>query len=785
MLRHNLLIIYRSFRRFRSVFLINLAGLSAGLSCVLLIWLWVSDELNMDKFHTKDQQLFQVMEHQQHSGNIRVTDSTPWLLAETLKEEMPEVEYAVTATPTYWFSGFTLSVHDKVTEARGQYVGQDYFNVFSYPLIHGNASQVLADKKSIVISEDVAMKLFSTTDNVVGKVVELQHEETYIISGVFKNVPASSSVQFDFALSYKVLTDKQPQITNWGNSGPMTYVVLKEGTDLSQFSKKIAGVIGTKTDARHRSLFVRKYSDAYLYDRYENGVQAGGRIAYVTQFSIIALFILVIACINFMNLSTAKASRRIKEVGIKKAVGASRKTLIAQYLGESILMAFLSLALAILFVDLFLPQFNSITGKRLALHFDSTFMLTVSGIVLFTGLLSGSYPALYLSGFNPATVLKGKLNTSLGELWARKGLVVFQFAISMILIASVWIVYQQIRFVQNKNLGYDKENMVYFEMKGRIKQNPETFLTEVKKLPGVVNASTIAQSMVGGGNTTNIDWEGKDPERIIPFAIRPVNYDVLEMLDVKLKEGRYFSRAFGADSTSIIFNEAAIRAMGLSDPLGKVVTLGPYKFNIVGVVRDFHFESLHTNVSPMFFVMRPEFTDKAIIRIEKGRTSETLASLQKFCLQYNPGFPFDFRFLDQDYQAQYQAEQRVATLSGYFAGLAVLISCLGLFGLAAFSAERRLKEIGIRKVLGASEMGIVYLLSSDFTRIVFIAIVIALPVSYFIASSWLAGFAYKITLAWWYFAGTGVVALLIAWLTVGMQAIKAAGVNPVSCLRDE
>jgi ABC-type antimicrobial peptide transport system permease subunit len=487
-----------------------------------------------------------------------------------------------------------------------------------------------------------------------------------------------------------------------------------------------------------------------------------------------------------MNLSTAKASRRIKEVGIKKAIGAGRPALIFQYLGESMLMTFISVALAVLMVDIFLPQFNEITFKNLSLSFDSGFILSLLTISLVTGLISGSYPALYLSGFNPSTVLKGKLNTSLGEMWARKGLVVFQFTLSIILIVSVLVIYRQIKFVQEKNLGYNKDNIVYFPIEGKVKTTLETFINELEKVPGVLKASSIGMSMVGGGNTTDVDWEGKDPDVRMPFAVRPVNYDIIEMLDLKIVDGRSFSRTFSGDSAKVILNEAAAKAMALENPVGKTISLGAgFNLEIIGVVNDFHFESLRSDVSPMFFVLAPQFAEKVMLKIEGGTAVNTINNIQSFYKEYNPGFSFDYRFLDEDYQAQYGAEIRVSILSRYFAGIAILISCLGLFGLAAFTAERRRKEIGIRKVLGSSEFSIVYLLSGDFTKLVLIAILIAVPFSYLMVKDWLAGFAYKIPLEWWYFVGSGFMALFIAWLTVGTQAVKAARINPTKCLRDE
>jgi hypothetical protein len=489
-----------------------------------------------------------------------------------------------------------------------------------------------------------------------------------------------------------------------------------------------------------------------------------------------------------MNLSTAKASRRLKEVGIKKTLGADQKALMFQYLGESMLMTFLSLAIAILLVVLFLPQFNQITGKQLALSFDINLILSVLGITLFTGLIAGSYPALYLSGFNPTTVLKGKLNTSVGELWARKGLVVFQFTLSIILIVGVLVVYKQIEFVQTKNLGYDKDNVIYFKIEGKVEENLETFLSEVRNIPGIVNASSIGQNIVGGINTITTDylhWEGKKIDGKTVFEIRAVNYGMIEMLGIEMTMGRTFSRDFSTEESKIILNEAAIEAMGLEDPIGKVITSRGNNFEIIGVTKNFHLQSLHREVTPLYFVIGPQWTDNILAKIEAGRERETIEQLQQFYQEYNPGFPFAYQFLDEAYQAQYVAEQRVSILSRYFAGFAILISCLGLFGLVAFTAERRLKEIGIRKILGSSEFGIVRLLSTDFTKMVSVAILIALPIGYYIAKNWLDNFAYRIDLKWWFFVGAGLLALLITWFTVALQTVKAARINPTECLKDE
>ncbi|MGB4971641.1 MAG: ABC transporter permease [Cyclobacteriaceae bacterium] len=783
MVRHNLLVSLRNFTRYKTTFVINLIGLSTSLACAMLIYLWASNELSIDSFHEKDSRLYQVMELRQNPDNITTQKSTPWLLAEALEEEMPEVEYAAVATPPDWYDPFTLTVGDKNINGTGTYVGKNYFNIFSYPLVEGNNDKLLTDKNSIVISEELAKRLFNTS-NVLGKEIEFQHESTYLISGVFANIPSNSSAQFDFALSIEVLKDKIPQAFDWKNSGPNTYLTLINGTKSGEFENKIKDYIKTKTDQTHRSLFLATYSKNYLYGRYENGVQAGGRIEYVQLFTLIAIFILAIACINFMNLATARASRRTKEIGVKKTLGANRLSLVFQYLFESVAISLIALVVALFITYFFLPQFNVITQKHLTLQLNWQLLLPFVGITLLTGLLAGSYPALYLSGFKPAAVLKGKLHTSFSELWIRKGLVVFQFSMSIIFIVSVWVTYKQIEFVQSKNIGYDKENVIYFQIEGETRKSLATFVDELKRIPGIVDVSSLGQSMVGGGNTANISWEGKDPDMVSNFAYRPVNYGAIEMLDLKLKEGRTFSREHN-DSLKVIFNEAGIANMGLDNPIGKVIKFGPFDCEIIGIVNDFNFESLHTAIAPLFFILVPPITEKVIVKLETGKEKQTLAALQTFYQEYNPGFTFDFTFLDQDYQAQYESEQRIGSLSKYFAGLAVLISCLGLFGLAAFTAERRQKEIGIRKVMGSSELSIIYLLSTDFTKIVLIAIFIALPVSYYLVTNWLNAFEFRIPLQVWLFIGSGLLALAIAWLTVGLHAFRAARISPSKCLKEE
>ncbi len=786
MFRHHLLLIYRNSKRFKSTFLINLIGLSSGLACVLLIYLWVSDELYIDRFHQKDDRLFQIMINRHNSDGIITQEHGPGLLASALAEEIPEVEYATAYTHSFLKEKSTLSVGATHIKAVGDFVSKDFFNMFSYSLIHGNKDQVLLDKSSIVVSQELAIKLFSTTENIIGKTIMWDRGKLFNISGVFENVPHHASYKFDFVLLYDAFVDDNKWILSWNNNAPGTYVVLKEGTKIDQLNAKIENFVKGKDEKSNVTLFARSYSDAHLFNTYENGVLAGGRIEYVKLFSVIAVFILLIACVNFMNLSTAKASRRIKELGIKKAIGVSRESLVLQFLGESILMSFLSLFLAVVIVVLFLPQFNEVTDKELVLNFDTDLIISILTITLFTGLISGSYPSLYLSGFKPAIVLKGKLNRSLGELWTRKGLVIFQFVLSVTLITSVLVVYKQIEFIQTKNLGYNKDNVISFEKEGWAQTNLEDFLSKIKTLPGVINAASMMDEFVDGKTSTyDVEWENKSPNDVIDFQYRVVSFDLIETLMIEMAEGRTFGRQFDSGDSTVIFNETAIKIMGLTEPIGKVVKLWGRERQIVGVMKDFQFASLYEEVKPLYFVVDRGATDKVMVRIQAGTEAETLKQLYAFYREYNPGFSFDFKFVDEDYQALYQSEKRVGVLSRYFAILAVLISCLGLFGLAAFTAERRRKEIGVRRVLGASELGIAYLLSNDFSRMVVISIAIALPISYLLIKHWLDNFAYKIELQWWYFVSASLITLFIACFTVGWQTFKASKISPTQCLRDD
>jgi ABC-type antimicrobial peptide transport system permease subunit len=795
MFRHNFQILFRTYKRYRSSFIINLIGLSTGLACALLIYLWISDELGFDKFHHYDSRLYQVMVNERQGDRINTSEGTNGLFGEIVKKDLPEVEYAVTTTPPNWFRKFNVTYRNSTVGAIGNFVGKDYFNVFSYELLQGNKNRVLTDRNSIVISRNLAMKLFNAAEDVVGKTMEWKWAsitKQVTITGVFNNFPSNSTYQFDFVLSldsWKDIIAPGDNSSSGPTTGPFsTFLVLRDNTDIGRFNDKLTNLSDAKLYKTSATLFLRKYSDGYLYGKYDNGIPAGGRIEYVRLFSIIACFILLIACINFMNLSTAKVAGRMKEVGLKKALGADRRALIFQFLGESILMSLLSFVVALVLVGVILPKFNAITGKHFTLSLVASHGLPMVCIALVTGFIAGCYPAFYLSGFKPASTLKGMFSMSSGikELWVRKGLVVLQFTLSLVFIVAVIVVYNQIKLVQNKSLGYDKENVIYFEMEGRVSTNLETFLSELGRVPGVVRTSSIMNSIVLPTFTPlpGVDWDGKNLSGKMRFYQMPVNYDLIETLGIKMAAGRAFSRQFAADSGGVVLNEAAIKMMGISNPIGKVIKVYGQEKRIIGVTRDFHFNSLHEAIRPFIFRLEPASTLLVMTRLAGGKERETIRRIRGFYKAFNPGFSFDYQFLDYDYQTQYASEKLVATLSWYFAGLAILLSCLGLFGLAAFTAERRAKEIGMRKILGASGYNIIYLLSADFAKIVLLSVVIGLPLSYSMTRTWLNNYAYRIDLSPLYFIGAALMCLVTASLSIGAQVIKSSLIDPVKALKE-
>lgn len=798
MLRHHLLLSYRQYRRSPNTFLINVIGLASGLACAIFIFLWIQDEYQVDRFHTKDRQLYQVMQNYPVAGGFITTEYQPGPLAQALREEFPEVKNAITVCPPLGSAGNkgVVSSAEKQVKASELYVDPAFFQVFSFPLAVGDPEWVLKNKEAAVISKKLANQLFSSSEEAVGQTIEWFREDVTIpftITGVFEEIPAQSSLQFDLLLSYPNLAENSEHLRTWANSDPYTYALLKPGVDIEALNEKISAYLQEKVSASVAdpnykftgTAFVQPFSDRYLFNRYENGRPAGGRIGYVKLFAIIAFFLLLIACINFMNLSTAKAIHRAKEIGVKKVIGAQRSSLISQYLTEALLITLLAAIGAIVLVYALLPQFNSITGKEIVFRPTLTVVMCLISIVAFTGLLAGSYPALYLSKFQPAKIFKGKLTRGLSEYWMRKGLVVFQFTISLVLIIAVMLVYQQIEFIQNKNLGYNNERILTLKQDGKLGSQFPAFKTTLEALPGVQAVTSFRHDLTGNfGSTSGVQWEGQAEGQRIEFGNLEVDYGLLELMEIQLVDGRTFSPDFATEQNKIIFNEAAVKAMGLKDPIGQKIMLWGGPREIIGVTKNFHFESLYEEVKPCMIRFSPN-NENILVKLQPGSPKEAIIAIEETYHKFNEGLAFEYRFLDDDYQRLYASEQRISRLSRYFAALAIIISCLGLFGLAAFTAERRAKEISIRKILGASAASIVQLLSKDFTLTVLLALLIGIPISYLLSEYWLQSFAYHIDIQPWYFLGAGLLLLFIAWSTVGIQTIKAARSNLIQALKDE
>lgn len=791
MFRHYLKSAWRQLFKEGHFTLFNLAGLSTGLACSLLIYLWAYDELHFDHFHAQDGQLYQVMEHRPYEGAIRTSGETAPLLGEALVRTMPEIHYAVPVTPPSWFGQMTLSAGKTPMNAPAIFAGKDYFRIFSYPLLQGQAQQVLADKQSVVISSRLAALLFPHEPDVLGKTIRWQiaTEARYAtVSGVFESMPAQSSVQADLVLpfeAFKTLMNISGVLDNQNSFGPFyTYLLMKKGTDIPAFNKRLNTFIQHYNNGRERQLFVRPYADNYLYSDYENGVVSGGRIKYVRLFGLIAVIILLIACINFMNLSTARATGSMKDIGIRKTIGARRHSIVLQYMTGAVLMSLLALVIAIGLVVLLLPAFNRITGKSLVLTGSLHILLAFPLIALLTGLIAGSYPALYLSRFQPLAILKSKVHAATGALWLRKALVVLQFTLSVVFIVAVLVVYQQIEYVQSQRAGYDKEHVIYFEAEGKVPNNMSSFFASLKEISGVRDAGAMVGNIIGGGPSVGIPWKTDHGETTLLFKPFLVNHTLLSTLGIPMAAGRGFSGNIAADTTNIILNETAVKVLGLREPVGKRIRWGSQYREVIGVTKDFHFESLHEAVKPTFF-QADQLTNTIMIRLKAGETERALSGIRRFYERYNPGFVFSYQFLDAAYQAQYVSEQRVAMLSRYFASLAVLISCLGLSGLAAFSAEKRRKEIGIRKVLGATAGQLIHALSQDFLRSVLIAICLALPLAWYIMDRWLERFAYHVRIGVdTYLLAAGLM-VVIALLAISVQTIRAVLTNPARSLQTE
>jgi len=786
MFKNYLKIAWRNLVRNKGFSLLNIIGLSIGLAVVALILLWISFEVSYDRFHENNERIYEVNNQYPIDGEIWTWNSTPKIMASIIKKDYPEVE----GVSRYNYEDtFLFSIDDKRIKATGSMVDPDFLKIFSFPLIEGNKETVLDGVNSVVITQKLAKKLFGS-EPPIGKIVKVDNADTFTVTGVLKDPPLNTDFSFEFLMPWAYLHQKGWDDKHWGNNSVATYVMLKEGTDYSTFSKKIKTLRKRyDKDSPDMETLLYPFSRTYLYSEFENGVEVGGRIDIIRLFGIIAGIILIIACINFINLSTARSEKRAKEVGIRKVIGANKGALIGQFLGESILISFIAAILALFIVWASLPSFNTLIERELFLDFTSKwFWISAMAMILITGGLAGSYPALYLSAFKPVSVLKGTFKKVNTLVTPRKVLVVLQFSVAIILITATIIVNRQLQKVQDRQTGYTKNNLVYTLMEGDVEKNYPMIKEELLS-SGIAASVTKTSGPIteGWSNSWGFEWKGKkqDDKTIINRFV--ADDAIVKTTGLQLVEGRDFDLSrYPTDSTAAIINEAAHKHMGFEEPIGQIIKDNGIDWHVVGVVKDFVLKSPFQQIEPMVIEGAKAWFQAIHIKFDPGKsTRESIAQTEAVFKKYNPEYPFNYQFVDQEYAKKFNDEQRTGKLASMFTLLTIIISCLGLFGLASYMAENRTKEIGIRKVLGASITNITSLLSKDFLKLILIAFLIAVPISWYFMNKWLEDFAYRITISWWFFALAGILAIAIALATVSYQAIKAAIANPVKSLRTE
>jgi predicted permease len=803
MVRNYFLIAWRNIVRHRLYAAINVLGLALGTTVCILIFLWVRDERNVDNFGPAGKDLYVLYETYTGNGTTGGTYSTPMRYDKNMA--IPYIDGAQKAVPAIrslvcyktgydlpWGYPESLQAGDKTLKLDGARAGEDFFKIFPFPLVEGNAATILADLKGIALSRRTAVALFGSPRSAMGRMIHFQNQVDFAVSGVFEDMPPGSSMHFDF------LNKWEAQLTgmlNWAGNNFTAYVQLAAGADPARVADRMTQYLITTMGPIKGTtvqLGLQKVSDEYLYNVFSNGRPVTGRIEYIRIFSGVAIFILLIACINFMNLATARSVKRAREVGLRKVVGSSRAQLIGQFFGESLLFALFGMVLSIGFVILLLPAFNGFTGKAIRLPLSDTgFWLTLAAITAATGLVAGSYPALYLSSLRPVRVLKGVLSFSRGSVFVRKGLTVFQFVLSVVLLIATVVITRQTEYVQHTNPGYNRENLVYVQVEGDLATAAgyRLFRQRVSAMPGIamVDRSSETPHSMNFDVVDPIQWEGRPKDSRVAFVPASVGYDFIKLMNLSVIKGRDFSRLNVTDSSdAFIVNEQAVKEMGMKDPIGKWISAWNKKGHIVGVVRDYHTRSLREPIRPVVLDVKEDLNFGVImVRTRAGQTKQALASLARVYREMNPNLAFSYQFVDEEYQKMYNSEMVTSRLSLLFATLAIIISCLGLLGLVLFAAEQRTREIGIRKVLGASLSQIVTLFSVDFLRLVILAFLIGGPLAWFFMRSWLNGFAYRIPLSGWIFLGAGAAVAGVAMLTVGYQAIKAALTNPVKSLRSE
>jgi putative ABC transport system permease protein len=785
MLKNFFVVAIRNFYRQKLYSFINVFGLASGLICALFIYLWVNDEVSKDTFHKDSEKIFQIVSNlRMNDGELLTWPITPGPLAEDIRDNSPEIELAVRTMDA---RSQLFRYEDKSFMESGIYADPDFFKLFSFEILKGRPNFDTTDISSIAVSEQLASKLFGDEDP-IGKMVNGAGNRQFTIAAVFKNIGAESSIKFDYVLPFEIYKNNRGQGFNWGNFDHPLYVKLSDPNQadeaINRINERRAKAAGT--DGKNTIFYTQPFTDYYLHSQYENGKPVGGRIKYVKVFSLVAVFIIVIACINFMNMATAKALTRAKEVGVRKAIGAQRKSLIFQFIAESTFISLVAMLIALAVVYLMLPLFNLLVSKQIVMHFtDEKFVLVILAVVIITGLLAGSYPAFFLSAYKPALVLKGTSGEASGGFSLRKVLVVFQFSLTVILIASSLVVYNQIQFIRNKDIGYNRDAVLSFGARGNLFKNFDAFKNEVQQFPGIVNIGKSNENLVQVNNqNSSVTWSGKPDKTDIFFRTVVVDYDFLETMGLQLEKGRLFNKQFN-DTSNFIVTKRSVEVMGLEDPIGTEIAQWGVKGKIVGVVNDFHSRSMHEAIDPIVFMCKPEWTSVIFVRFDGAKTQDVIASIEKVYKKYLPEYPFSYSFLDDEFEKLYNNEKVTGSLALGFTTMAIIISGLGLIGLAAYTAERKRKEISIRKTLGASVSGIISMMSGDFVKLAIIATIIGCPVAYLLMREFLAGYSYHTELTWTLFFFTAVVVMIVSILTVIFQVTKAALANPVDALRHE
>jgi putative ABC transport system permease protein len=773
----------RKIRRHKGYSFISISGLAIGMACCFLVFLWVKDELSFDRFHSNAKEIYRVLHNPQGTDIYNSYGSGP--LGPALKADYPEI---INFTRKFGYATGPLKYRNHVFNGKVCGVDPTFFEIFTFPSVKGDSKNYLTEPRSIVLTEKMATKLFDEEDP-LGKTVGFEWWGTWHdlkVTGVIGDVTSNSHIQFDYLLPFEFVTWSGMTIEDWDVSAYQTYVLLPKNADSSAVQEKIAGTVKRHFPESPYTLHLEPLTRIHLHN-----FTGGGPITYVYIFSIIGVLILCIACINFMNLSTARSMERAREVGMRKVVGSTRGQLIRQFLGESFLLSLISFVLALILVQALLASVNNIVGKQMTLSHSDSPLFIFLGIAILTGILSGSYPAVFLSSFRPAAVLKGYTKSGSQNIRLRKVLVIGQFVVSIALITGTIIIYQQLVYMRNTDMGINKEHVINMELRGSLRNQYGIIKSELLRNPDILAVSATNGSFSKRFGTDKIGWEGKPEDKRIFISIHSVDFDYQKIFDIKMAQGRYFSREYPTDiSDGIIVNETAAKIMGMESPVGQRISCWiPYdpqrSGTIIGVAKDFHFRSLHEKISPLVLVIAPGWFTDVYIRIKPENVPETLGFLEKTLTEFAPDFPFEYSFLDEDIDSLYKTEQRIGNLVRYGAFLAIFIACLGLFGLASFTAEKRTKEIGIRKVLGASVSGIALLLTKDFTKWVILANIIAWPIAYYVMSRWLQNFAYHVNIGIGTFLLSAALALVTALITISFQAVKTAASNPVESLRYE